>query len=85
MKKSTKRDMHAFDKDIGNYSPDSEIWNALSFLDENSDLGPEVSSYYLNGIYRGILVGRNGKKWGKKAKRALWVEITKYEALYGTY
>jgi hypothetical protein len=75
MQKSTKRAMREFDKYIGGYSPSSETWNALAYADENLGIAEEVYYYYL-GIYRGILVGRNGKKWGRKAKRKLWAEIT---------
>jgi hypothetical protein len=82
MDKYTKQEMDEFDKGHCKYSPDSEIWNAITFLDENdyAEDRSNVAQQYLLGIYRGILVGQNGA-WSKKAKRALWEEMSKFAAL----
>ena len=76
MKKSTKRAMREFDKDIGGYSPTAETWNAIAAMEEDNDLVLEEVYRYFLGLYRGILVGQNGKKWGRKSKHALWKNIT---------
>lgn len=69
--------MAEFAEGIGKETPDSEIWNALTYADENYE-APDPRMYnYFNGIYRAYLTAKNGK-WSEKAKLALWTEMYRH-------